>query len=331
MNKRGKVCDMSNSLAGATPTMAEVNASRRRGLTTRQTMPSGANPLDGIGTYTAADAATSVLRWMGSKRRHAQFLGSVIRTALTGVGTYFEPFLGSGAVALAVNAERSVLGDLNGDLMNAWNVLRSRPKDLHAAVAAHPPDKTTYYRLRSEYGNDPFEQAVRFVYLNRYCFNGIYRTNRLNEFNVPYGNATGALPPEEMFVACARVLASATLVNSDFEDTLKSAREGDVVYLDPPYPASRPTYGEYGYGSFNGEDMHRLQECVECLTRLGVSVFLSLPISRTHSSFGILTRHVVPMRYSVASKSQHRRAETVALMANPVAQRAIRCSRVSER
>lgn len=266
---------------------------------------------------------TPIFRWMGSKRRQARTVAHLVKV-LAGDGTYFEPFLGSGSVALAARTRASVLGDVNAELMNAWSVLRDRPSDLHRAVAGLASDAETYYAVRDSIGDGgSFARAVRFVYLNRYCFNGIYRTNRANVFNVPFGQATGALPSREAFVACAEAVSDVKLVHQDFEATLDTAKDGDVAYLDPPFPTTRPTYGEYGYGSFSVADLQRFQACIEDLTARSVAILISLPRRHAESYFSSLRRRLTTINYSVASRSNYRRQTEEALLLNAAAQDAL--------
>jgi DNA adenine methylase len=137
-----------------------------------------------------------------------------------------------------------------------------------------PRGASHYYRIRSAPVSrySPPEQAARFIYLNRYCFNGLYRTNRRGEFNVPYGPPkSGADINEEAILAAARLLRQATLLNSDFAITLEHARPGDFVYLDPPYVvASRRIFAEYGANSFGHADLARLGTTLSQLDSAGV-------------------------------------------------------------
>lgn len=145
----------------------------------------------------APAAISSVFRWMGSKRRVAPQVAALLQGSKAGPSTYYEPFLGGGSLFFALGPPRSVLSDINTDLINAWQVLQAKPTELHAAISALPPPEESYYRIRAQAsdGLEPFSRAVRFLYLNRYCFNGLYRTNRRAEFNVPMGTATGGMPP----------------------------------------------------------------------------------------------------------------------------------------
>lgn len=260
---------------------------------------------------------SSILRWMGSKRR---LVGPIVERlpSTTAGGRYFEPFLGSGAVFFSYRPSDAVLGDINSDLMNAWGQIRSDPDAIWSSINRIPFDRASYYEVRESFKTevDEFDRAVQFVYLNRFCFNGIYRTNRQNHFNVPYGSRTGSLPSVEAFRACAANLNSAVLTVGDFEETLRTAGEGDVVYLDPPWPTVRPNYGEYGYGVLDsGSDIERLLAVIDDLVRRGANVFLSLPRSAA-KDVQLSLGGEYSLTYSVASSSTHRlEASEVLLMA----------------
>jgi DNA adenine methylase len=145
-------------------------------------------------------------------------------------------------------------------------------------MAQWSPNSETYYAVRAL---DPTQlteigRAARFVYLNRLCFNGVYRTNRAGEFNVPFGRNTGRLPGPAAFEACAEALRGAALRDGDFTMTTADATPGDVVYLDPPYTQHpQAAYGVYGYGAFQATDVARLVSHMDRLADCGVKVVLS--------------------------------------------------------
>lgn len=214
-------------------------------------------------------------RWAGSKR---QLIPLLMRAAPSQFRTYVEPFAGSASLFFALNPSKAVIGDFNADLMHAYGVLADRPRALAQGLHKLPVNPSTYYSLRSVDPKtlDDLSRAIRFVYLNRHCYNGVYRTNRKAEFNVPMGTRVGRLPSELEFVRCSRVLRKATLVADDFRVTLASASAGDFAYVDPPYYAShRANHGEYGYGAFSPDQISDLIEHVEAAAQRGTSVLLS--------------------------------------------------------
>ncbi|WP_156351679.1 Dam family site-specific DNA-(adenine-N6)-methyltransferase [Agreia sp. Leaf210] len=261
----------------------------------------------------ATDLASSVLRWMGSKKRSSSAIVEHLREVQS-AGTYFEPFMGGGSVYFAYHPQKAVLGDANPLLMNAWRWIREDPVSLRATVASLSATETSYYEIRAQkYDSTTFESAVQFVYLNRYCFNGVYRTNRLNQFNVPFGRKTGSLPDEESFKLCATALASAALVTGDFADTLKDAVVGDIVYLDPPWRSDRANYGEYGYSQHSEVTAERIFEEASRLRSRGVHVYLSLPreMSKTFVGWGSKDFQV---HYNVGSRRSARAVKTELLI-----------------
>jgi DNA adenine methylase len=216
-----------------------------------------------------------VLRWAGSKRK---LLPTLIKCVPQNYGRYVEPFAGSACLFFALRPHAAILSDFNEDLIQTYRVIRSRPRQLARELVRIPTNRQNYYRVRKRFQGltEKLERATTFVYLNRLCFNGIYRTNRRGWFNVPCGTHTGALPSEQDLVDCGAALRAASLVACDFEDTLSMVRRNDFVYLDPPYATgARPSFGEYGYGCFAEADLDRLVEAVHSLNRIGAIVLFS--------------------------------------------------------
>lgn len=219
--------------------------------------------------------ARPVLRWAGSKR---QMLSSLMAALPARYNRYFEPFAGSAVLFFAIRPERAIISDINGDLIDTYRALKAHPRLVRRRVADIPIDTATYYqwRAREVEGMELMERAVRFVYLNRTCFNGIYRTNRAGGFNVPMGSRVGSLPSEREFYRCSIALRSTDINQADFKESVAMAESGDLVYLDPPYYTDRSTYGEYGYGGYShGRDMTRLVSSALELHDRGVKVLIS--------------------------------------------------------
>ena len=168
---------------------------------------------------------TPFLRWAGSKRGLLPNLKTFWKKSHV---RYVEPFAGSACLFFALNPERAILGDLNSDLISTYIELEYRSKRVLKELAALPPwDKMEYLRLRSLDASrlEPHARAARFIYLNRFCFNGIYRTNLAGKFNVPYsGDRCGTMPNDEIFQKCSRRLRRARFMSGDFERILKHAR-----------------------------------------------------------------------------------------------------------
>lgn len=191
---------------------------------------------------------------------------------------YVEPFAGSACLFLALQPQQALLSDINRELIETYDALSLVPEDVASALSEMPQSADFYYLLRSRDPNslDLTGRAARFIYLNRFCFNGVYRTNRAGQFNVPYGSRTGKLPCTQHFVAVGCALRRAARYTCDFECTLGSVRDGDFVYLDPPYH-KRPKggYGEYGYNSFEIRDLPRFCGAVHRAAARGATILIS--------------------------------------------------------
>lgn len=259
----------------------------------------------------------SIFRWAGSKRR---LLPTLMEMIPSDFGRYVEPFAGSACLFFATRPSAALLGDVNADLIESYDILRSHPRKLARSVQRFPTDRREYYRIRALDPSTltPFERATRFVYLNRLCFNGVYRTNRKGIFNVPYGSHQGAAPSEREFFRCSYALRSADLFTGDFEDCLNDITADDFVYLDPPYSStSRPRHGEYGYDSFQPLDIKRLKSAMNGIDRAGSRFILSYSDNSAHrKAFSKWDTRVIQVRRHVAGFSKHRNIVTELLVSN---------------
>lgn len=217
------------------------------------------------------------LRWAGSKKQLLPKLKPYWRQGRR--TTYIEPFAGSSVLFFCLQPTTAVLGDLNEELIGTLRSVQAFPIRVIECLQRYPRGKRAYYDLRS---TDPqslteVERAARFIYLNHYCFNGLYRTNRNGEFNVPLGRHKGPHSLDvDLIWQAAEQLQRAMLVNGDFEDTLRYAGAGDFVYLDPPYALdARRTFTEYHPLSFSTADLARLAIALEELDDKGATFVLS--------------------------------------------------------
>src|SRR6266852_3861506 len=217
------------------------------------------------------------LRWAGSKRR----LLPTLKTFWTKKHQrYLEPFAGSACLFFSIKPPKAILGDLNPGLIATYIEVKYRIGEvLKELKSIGPANKQEYARLRAVDISTltPAARAARFIYLNRFCFNGIYRTNLLGKFNVPYsGVGCGMLPDDEVFRMCSRLLQKARVINADFEKVLKQAVKGDLVYMDPPYAVrARRVFRQYHPSTFEHEDITRLRSWMEKLNRGGVDFVVS--------------------------------------------------------
>lgn len=218
------------------------------------------------------------LKWAGGKRLLAEQIVELFPD-LPETATYFEPFLGGGAVFFTLRPRSAVLGDLLPDLVETYCAVRDDVEDVIDKLRRHVYDEDEYYRIRSSRPRTRGGRAARFIYLNKACFNGLYRVNRSGEFNVPFGRHGNSL------VTCDRAqlreaslaLADASIVCGDFVTTLQTAKAGDLVYFDPPYITSHTQNGfvEYNDQVFAWPDQRRLAEEAIELADTGVDVFIS--------------------------------------------------------
>jgi DNA adenine methylase len=216
-----------------------------------------------------------IFRWAGSKKK---LLSALQIAAPDEFGKYYEPFFGSGILFLHLKPKGSVISDINPHLMQAYEVIRDNPELLWRAVKNIPSDDEVYYQIRGINHNDldPISRAARFVYLNRFCFNGVYRTNQQGGFNVSRGKGNLGIPCKEVFLSFSERLKGSEIYNVDFEKIINKAKKNDFVYLDPPYiDLTKRDRGEYGLGSFRFSDLERLVSCVNRASDRGVKILIS--------------------------------------------------------
>ena len=197
--------------------------------------------------------------------------------------TYFEPFLGGGAVFFHLRPKRAVLSDLNPDLINAFTVVRDDPEGLMAALNEHLGRRTEesyFYEVRAQDRSSlsPVDRAVRTIFLNKTCFNGLYRVNSEGKFNVPWGGYKNpTLYDRENILAASALLRGKKVVLANYRNVCARAKLGDFVYLDPPYhPLSETSrFTSYTKEDFGNRDQRQLAETYRRLDKRGVLVMLS--------------------------------------------------------
>lgn len=228
---------------------------------------------------------TPIVKWAGGK---TQLLGEMTLLLPTEeITAYCEPFLGGGAMLFCIQPGVAYINDINSGLMNVYNVIKYYPEALIAELSGYENTAEFYYNIR-EINRDfkrfaalsAVKQAARFIYLNKTCFNGLYRENRQGQFNVSYGkyknpnfvNASGVRSMNQYFNT-----ANVVFTSVDFSLVLNDLPTGTFVYLDPPYDpvsetANFTSYTRYG---FTKEDHIRLRECCDALTARGIKFMLS--------------------------------------------------------
>ena len=225
-----------------------------------------------------------VVKWAGGKR---QLLDEILPRMPRRISLYCEPFLGGGAVLFARQPKNAMVNDLNGDLMLVYEVIRDDVEALICSLRQHENTAEYFYRIRDFDRDKEFygslsrvEKASRLLYLNRTCYNGLFRVNASGEFNTPFGRYKNpTIVNEPVLRAVSRYLSAAhvRLLHEDFADTLRRVPRGGFVYLDPPYDPVSDTASFTGYskGGFGREDQRRLRDCCDDLTRQGIKFLLS--------------------------------------------------------
>ena len=194
------------------------------------------------------------LKWPGGKRA---LLPELLKFVPTDYGTYFEPFLGAGALFFAIRPVKAVLSDKNSDVITCFKQVRDNPQGLVTNLRRLKNSSEEYYRVRSSYPRTPGTRAARLIYLARLSFNGIYRVNLHGNFNVPYGKRTHRCVCDAKNLRdTSDVLKGKRILCADFESVVKEAKKGDFIYIDPPYTVAHTNNGflkyndRIGYGQF---------------------------------------------------------------------------------
>lgn len=216
------------------------------------------------------------LRWAGSKR---QILPALAEYWPARSCRYLEPFAGSAALFFHLRPQAAILGDINAELIDTYEQVRDNLEDVEDELARLTNNKDEYYRIRamSVDALPPASRAARFIYLNRFAFNGLYRTNQKGKFNVPYGGGrSGQLPDHMWLLQCSKALKSVVLISGTYSRVLELANRGDFVYLDPPYSVkARRVFREYDPSGFGAEELHSLRRWLHRMTSGGIEFLLS--------------------------------------------------------
>lgn len=259
------------------------------------------------------------LKWPGGKRWLVQSFGEAFVPIS---GTYYEPFLGAGAVFFMTGPERAYLSDSNSALINVYKQIRKCPEKFTAELALYHSQhsKEFYYRERDQAHDSNFKSAVQFVYLNRTCFNGIYRVNLDGRFNVPIGTKTAVTLASDDFTEVAKALRGKTLAVSNYLDTISKAGKNDLVYADPPYTVLHNLNGFVKYNDklFQWADQEKLQLALTAAGKRGAKVIVS---NANHDSIRQLystgwRRYVVPRSTVISANVQRRGGTTELLISN---------------
>lgn len=216
------------------------------------------------------------LKWAGGKRwfvsNHKDLLPKKFNK-------YIEPFLGSGAVFFSMQPEQALISDLNHELINLYEVIRDEPHKLEKKLKEHQQKHSTeyYYAIRVLKPRNKITAAARTLYLNRTCWNGLYRVNLKGEFNVPKGTKDSVVLATDDFESLSQVLKKAEIKCQDFQLSIDAAEAGDFVFVDPPYTVSHNNNGfvKYNQSIFKWEDQIRLRDALERAQLRGAKVLVT--------------------------------------------------------
>ena len=226
------------------------------------------------------------VKWAGGKRQLISVLNENLPESF---GSYFEPFLGGGALLFNMliqnKKQKCIISDLNSDLVLAYATIRDRVDDLISSLKQHEKyyqkdSKSYYYSIRESNPKNEIEKTSRLLFLNRTCFNGLYRVNSKGKFNVPLGKYTNPnIVNEDNLRSVSHILASSKVKIQcrDFEAVLRDAKKGDLVYFDPPYQPITETanFTSYTNKNFTYDDLNRLALLCKKLDSKGCNVLLS--------------------------------------------------------
>lgn len=230
-----------------------------------------------------SELVAPVLKWAGGKRQ----LLPEIEKYIPEFFTYYEPFAGGASVFFSIQPKKAVINDINPELINIYQVIRDNVEDLIDDLKKHKNEEGYFYKIRELDRNKekykrltPVKRASRIIFLNKTCYNGLYRVNKSGEFNAPFGNYKNPnIVNEKVLRAVSNYLKKAdiTFLCRDFEQVLENIGEGSFVYIDPPYdPVSdSANFTSYVKGGFDREEQKRLKAVCDRLNRNGVKFLLS--------------------------------------------------------
>ena len=225
------------------------------------------------------------VKWAGGKR---SIIHELIQLSPKIFDTYYEPFVGGGALLFELSPRKAITNDYNKELMNVYSCIKDEEKlvlmcnELNKHETNH--SETYYYKIRDldkdkkKFNKIPdYKRAARTIYLNKACFNGLYRVNSNNEFNVPSGKRSKVNTHSENLgiIHCFLNMNDIQLLSTDFVDAVKTAKQGDFIYFDPPYDSDTSTFNSYTENGFGKEDQIRLAELFKELDSRGCYVMLS--------------------------------------------------------
>lgn len=266
-----------------------------------------------------------ILKWAGGKRK---YLSKITGFFPQSYNSYHEPFVGAGAVFFSMESDTATINDLNSRLMRFYKVVRDCPDDLIEENKKHEHSEEYFYQAREEFNEllssvhtdqDRVREASLLLYLNRTCYNGLYRVNSDGEFNTSFGRIKNPNWVQTTRIQSAsRLLQNTRMLNKDFKYVLDDTSKGDLVYFDPPYkPRSKTAdFTQYTDEGFDQDDQRRLRDTVVELTENNVSVILTNTPSVTelYEKYDVFTIRYVDVRQPINSDPNGRGEKKEALI-----------------
>ncbi|MBC7793572.1 MAG: DNA adenine methylase [Clostridia bacterium] len=255
------------------------------------------------------ERARPFLKWAGGK---SKLVESIFKRFPPSYGRYFEPFLGGGAVFFALGPNKATVADVNAELITAYSSIRDDVEGVIDALSVHRAEEAHFYSVRSQSkdGMAMCGVAARMIFLNRTCFNGLYRVNRAGAFNVPFGRYDNPrIVDEDNLRAVSRALKNVDVLHANVFATVEKAKPGDLIYFDPPYDPVSKTASFVGYtnSGFGPTEQQKLALTFSALANRGVHVVLSNSdtpfIRELYKDFRIDTLHV---RRAINSRADRR-------------------------
>lgn len=258
------------------------------------------------------------VKWAGGKR---QIIDKLKRYVPDEFDTYYEPFIGGGALLFELSPRRAVINDSNEELMNVYSVLCDEEKFKKMCSVLNHYEKEHceefYYDIRNKDRNknaykrlSDYTRAARTIYLNKACFNGLYRVNSKNEFNVPFGKKERVNTYDGgnlITVSNYLTMNDVEILSVDFEESVKNAKNGDFIYFDPPYDSETSTFNSYTEDGFGKDEQIRLAKVFKELDSRGCYVMLSNHntslINDLYKNFNI---HVIEAKRNINSNGKKR-------------------------
>ena len=222
-----------------------------------------------------------IVKWVGGKR---QLMFELLKNMPQNYNRYFEPFIGGGALFFELQPDNAYISDMNEELINLYQVVRDNVDELITDLQKHDISKEYFIEIRNidrtkDYENwSDIQKASRFIYLNRTCFNGMYRVNSKGEFNVPFGHYKNPrIVDENNLINCSNLLQRTEILHADFSEILTKVQKDDFVYFDPPYvPLSETSsFTSYTKDGFDIDMQFKLRDVCDELDSMEVKFLLS--------------------------------------------------------